>query len=102
VDATEIWLWHAGDPLLLSLAADDAGPVRQVKLGPDVLAGDSPQHIVAPHEWQAAAPLPGTHGYTLVSCVVAPGFDFAGFELAPPEWHPGLPPAAEPAGGAED
>jgi len=89
VDATEIWLWHAGDPLLLSTSADDAGPVRQVKLGPDVLAGDAPQHIIAPHEWQAATPLPGTAGYTLVSCVVAPGFEFASFELAPPEWRPG-------------
>src|SRR5690606_9027082 len=36
VDAAEIWLWHAGDPLLLSLAAGDEGPVREVRLGPNV------------------------------------------------------------------
>jgi len=89
VDAAEIWLWHAGDALLLSLAAGDDGPVRDVRLGPNVIAGDCPQYLVAPDEWQAAAPLPGKRGFTLVSCVVAPGFEFAGFTLAPPNWRPG-------------
>lgn len=89
VDAAETWLWHAGDPLLLSLADGDEGPVEAVRLGPDVLNGDHPQHVIAPHEWQAAAPLPGNFGFTLVSCIVAPAFDFDGFELAPPEWQPG-------------
>jgi len=89
VDAAEVWLWHAGDPLLLSLSAGDEGPVREMRLGPDVAAGDLPHHVVAPHEWQAAAPLPATAGYALVSCVVAPAFEFAGFTLAPPEWRPG-------------
>ncbi|GAA0272926.1 cupin domain-containing protein [Alteraurantiacibacter aestuarii] len=89
VDAAEIWLWHAGDPLLLSLAATDAGPVQQVTLGADILAGHSPQHVIAPHEWQAAEPVNGPHGYTLVSCVVAPAFDFAGFTLADAHWRPG-------------
>ena len=88
VDAAEIWLWHAGDPLLLSLAAGDEGPVREVCLGPNVLAGDSPQYLVAPDEWQAAAPLPGKRGFTLVSCVVTPGFEFSGFSLAPDGWRP--------------
>ena len=98
VDATEIWLWHAGDPLLLSLAADAAGPVRKVRLGPDVLAGDAPQVIIAHGEWQAAAPLPGPGSYTLVSCIVSPAFEFAGFELAPPLWHPGAQPEPRAAG----
>jgi uncharacterized protein len=88
VDAAELWLWHAGDPLLLELAAGDGGPVGEVRLGPEVLDGDSPQYVVAPDEWQAAAPLPGQAGHTLVSCVVAPGFEFAGFTLAPEGWRP--------------
>ncbi len=93
VDAAEAWLWHAGDPLVLSLAAGDHGPVREVLLGGDVLAGQQVQHVVQPGEWQAAAP-EGTgpdaaHGYTLVSCVVAPAFRFEGFTLAPPGWKPG-------------
>jgi len=87
VDAAEIWLWHAGDPLLLTLAADDAGPVRE---GADVLAGEQIQQVVAPGEWQAAGCVPGgSAGYTLVSCVVVPGFEFAGFRLAPERWAPG-------------
>lgn len=89
VDAAEIWLWHAGDPLLLRLAKGRGGPVRTITLGPDVLAGQVPQHVVQQGEWQAAASVVGgTEGYTLASCVVAPGFEFSGFTLAPPGWEP--------------
>ncbi|WEK47944.1 MAG: cupin domain-containing protein [Candidatus Andeanibacterium colombiense] len=90
VDAAEIWLFHAGDPLRLSLSAGEAGPVRGVVLGSDVLAGHAVQHVVLPGEWQAAEPGPvAQFGYSLVSCVVVPGFDFAGFTLAPEGWAPG-------------
>lgn len=89
VDADEIWLWHAGDPVELGLAPGDAGPVRRIALGPDVLGGQAVQAVVPTGQWQAATPLPGPHGYALVSCVVAPGFDFAGFRLAAPGWEPG-------------
>ncbi|MDX3883080.1 MAG: cupin domain-containing protein [Sphingomonas sp.] len=91
VDATEIWLWHAGSPLRLSVAGgdggeDDAGEeVREVRLGGDLLAGEIPQYVIAPHRWQAAA---ADRGWALVSCVVSPGFRFEGFELAPPGWSP--------------
>jgi hypothetical protein len=94
VDAAELWLWQAGDPVELRLAAGDAGPVRSVILGSDIAAGQQLQGHVAPGEWQAARPAPSPageprHGYSLVSCVVVPGFDFAGFTLAPPGWEPG-------------
>ena len=89
VDAAEVWLWHAGDPLKLSVSVSPKGPVREVRLGPDVIAGDRPHYVVGAHEWQSAVPLPGTVGYSLVSCVVSPGFKFAGFTLAPPNWRPG-------------
>ncbi|MDP5104130.1 MAG: cupin domain-containing protein [Erythrobacter sp.] len=90
VDAAELWLWQAGDPLELRLAASDAGPVRSVILGGDVAAGQALQGLVAPHEWQAARSAGAPQfGYSLVSCVVVPGFDFAGFTLAPPGWEPG-------------
>ena len=88
VDAAEIWLWHAGDPLLLSLAASEQGPTESVTLGKEVLNGQQVQRVIPPHWWQAARTAGGEHGYTLVSCVVAPGFDFAGFELAAPNWSP--------------
>ena len=90
VDATELWLWQAGDPLELRLAADEAGPVRSVILGSDIGAGEQLQGLVAPGEWQAARSTGEPRfGYSLVSCVVVPGFDFAGFTLAPPGWEPG-------------
>lgn len=80
VDATEIWLFHAGAPLILSLSATDEGPATDHLLTPDLSLG-APQIIVPENHWQAART---TGDYTLVSCTVAPGFDFAGFTLAPP------------------
>jgi len=81
VDSTEIWLWHAGAPLILRSATSTAGPARSQVLGPDVLAGQAPQIVLAPDVWQAAR---STGAFTLVSCTVSPGFCFAGFTLAPP------------------
>lgn len=79
VDSAEIWLWHAGGPLALKIGQET------VTLGPDLAAGQRPQAVVPPDIWQAAEPL---GDWTLVSCVVAPGFEFSGFELAPPSWAP--------------
>ncbi|MCE8009289.1 cupin domain-containing protein [Aestuariivita sp.] len=80
VDATEIWLYHSGAPLVLSLSATDEGPAQDHLLSPDLIKG-SPQIIVPTGHWQAAAT---TGAYTLVSCTVSPGFQFDGFTLAPP------------------
>ncbi len=86
VDADEIWIWQGGDRLALNMATSDTdAPVIHVLSD---LPGDSLQGVVTRGQWQAAEPLPGTHGYALVSCIVAPGFDFAGFTLAPPGWSP--------------
>ena len=46
VDAAEAWHWHAGAPLVLELAQHDTAPVRHIKLGPDLAAGERPQAIV--------------------------------------------------------
>ncbi|MEO6224244.1 MAG: cupin domain-containing protein [Sphingomicrobium sp.] len=90
VDADEIWLWHAGDPIDLMIADSDDGPVRPVRLGGRVGEGEHPQVIVPAGVWQSARPVPGGEtGYTLISCIVAPAFEFAGFELAPTGWSPG-------------
>ncbi len=86
VDAAELWLWHAGSPLILEMAADGTASVTRTCLGPDVLAGEVPQALVPPGHWQAAEP---QGGWCLVSCVVSPGFEFSGFELAAPGWSPG-------------
>ncbi|MGE0595065.1 MAG: cupin domain-containing protein [Hyphomonadaceae bacterium] len=80
VDASEMWFWHAGAPLALEIGTD------AITLGPDLAAGQRPQAIVPAHQWQAARSL---GAWTLVSCVVAPGFEFSGFELAPAGFAPG-------------
>jgi hypothetical protein len=85
VDAAEVWLWHAGAPLVLEMATSEAGPISRISLGCDLAAGELPQAVVPPHVWQAAQ---SAGEWTLVSCTVAPGFAFAGFELAAPGWNP--------------
>jgi predicted cupin superfamily sugar epimerase len=82
VDATEIWLFHAGAPLVLSLSATDEGPATDHLLSPDLSMGE-PQLIVPTGHWQAART---TGDYTLVSCTVSPGFEFSGFTLAAPSF----------------
>ena len=87
VDATELWLFQAGDPLTLLTATGEAGEggVVATTLGPDPCLGHAPQRVVAPMEWQAAR---AGAAWSLVACVVVPAFEFAGFELAPPGWSP--------------
>ncbi|WP_195820403.1 cupin domain-containing protein [Roseobacter sp. MH60115] len=80
VDATEIWLYHAGAPLVLSLSETDSGPAQDHLLTPDLTKG-APQIIVPENHWQAAH---STGDFTLVSCTVSPGFQFEGFTLADP------------------
>jgi predicted cupin superfamily sugar epimerase len=86
VDAVEVWHHYAGAPLLLEIAETAAGPIETITLGPDLAAGERPQAAVPARAWQAARSL---GDWTLVGCTVAPGFEFAGFELAPPDFRPG-------------
>jgi predicted cupin superfamily sugar epimerase len=76
-DAAEVWHYYAGGPLALSQRGDGEA-ARTATLGPDILAGQRPQIIVPANVWQMAEPL---GDWTLVGCTVAPGFDFASFEL---------------------
>lgn len=84
VDAVEVWHHHAGAPLALSVC-EEGGAVETMRLGPDILAGERPQGVVPANWWQTARSL---GDWTLVGCTVAPGFDFASFELAAPGWSP--------------
>ncbi len=83
VDAAEAWHHYAGDPLALAISDGDHHEVRT--LGDGFADGAEPQAVVPARAWQAARPL---GAWTLVGCTVAPAFDFAGFELAPPAWSP--------------
>jgi uncharacterized protein len=84
VDAVEIWHFYAGSPLVLQIAHDGCAS-HLVTLGPDLAAGQRPQAIVPAHAWQSAET---TGDWTLVGCTVAPGFEFAGFEMALPDFEP--------------
>jgi uncharacterized protein len=82
VRSDEVWLWHRGGPLTMLDGGDGEVPSDTpvtVVVGPDLAAGQVPQHVIAGRHWQCARPSAATE--TLVSCVVAPGFDFADFTL---------------------
>lgn len=83
IDAAEVWHYYAGAPLALSIVNGSKEEI--VRLGSDLRAGEFPQAVVPARAWQAAESL---GDWTLVGCTVAPGFDFAGFEMAPPGWSP--------------
>jgi hypothetical protein len=83
VDAAELWHWHGGAPLLLQVKDGDTR--NGYRLGLDWLNGEVPHAAVPAHAWQSAKSL---GAWTLVGCTVAPGFEFAGFKLAPEGWEP--------------
>lgn len=78
VRSDELWLFHAGDPLVLTMRDAPEAEGRDVFLGQE-----SFQELVPGGVWQEAASLGGPHGFSLVSCVVVPGFDFEDFEMLP-------------------
>lgn len=84
VDATEIWHWYAGAPLVITVSKNghDASAHH---LGNVLNAGQRPQFVVPAGWWQTATSL---GAWTLVGCTVAPGFEFSGFEMAPEGWRP--------------
>ena len=83
IDAVEVWHYYAGSTLTLQIANESGS--HSIRLGPDLAAGEVPQAIVPAQAWQAAE---SSGDWTLVGCTVAPGFDFAKFELAPKGWVP--------------
>lgn len=84
VDAAEVWHFHAGAPLSLTISPNGHDATAR-RLGPNLARGDVPQIVVPAGHWQCATSL---GAWTLVGCTVAPGFEFSGFELAPPGWRP--------------
>lgn len=84
VDTAEVWHWYAGGPLELSTFADGASRSTNI-LGNRIDSGERPQIVIPARVWQSARSL---GDWTLVGCTVAPGFEFAGFELASQDWSP--------------
>jgi predicted cupin superfamily sugar epimerase len=76
--ADEIWHLYDGGPLILHLFDDERGYSR-LQLGTD--ARSLPQAVVTAGTWFGAS-CASPRGYALVGCTMAPGFEFADFELA--------------------
>ena len=79
-NASELWHWYAGAALELTTTPYTGGPEASIRLGPDMVSGERPQGVVPLGDWQIARPL---GAWSLVGCTVAPGFEFAQWELAP-------------------
>ena len=79
IDSDEVWLFHSGNALEIVSIVD--GFLTTTLLGNQIDRGEVPQAIIPANTWFAAR-VKRLSGYALVSCTVAPGFDFACFELA--------------------
>ncbi|HVJ40961.1 MAG TPA: cupin domain-containing protein [Dongiaceae bacterium] len=79
----EVWHFYHGDPLQV-VEITEAGDISTTLLGADIGAGQVPQHVVPAGRWFGACPAPDSR-FSLVGCTVAPGFDFADFEMAEPQ-----------------
>lgn len=75
----EMWFFHSGVPLDIHCIVD--GKLKTIRLGHNVLAGEVLQTVIPAYTWFAAK-VAEEYAYALLSCVVAPGFDFKDFELA--------------------
>jgi uncharacterized protein len=84
VSTVELWHYYAGAPLALEMTMGER--IERSRLGPDLASGERPQAVVPAYAWQAVQSL---GEWSLAGCTVAPGFDFADFELAPEGWSPG-------------
>ena len=83
VDAAEVWHFYGGASLSLRIVED--GKTVEHVLGMDLARGERPQLKVPAGDWQSAESL---GDWTLAGCTVAPGFEYAGFEMAPKDWTP--------------
>ena len=79
IKSDETWLFHQGQPL--EIISIQNNQLRVQVLGNDICNGESPQVVVPARAWFASR-VKGGSGYGLVSCIVAPGFDFVDFEMA--------------------
>lgn len=83
-DASEIWHHYAGAPMVITISPNGHDAAAH-HLGPNLTTGQRPQIIVPKNHWQSATSL---GAWSLVGCTVSPGFEFAGFEMAPKDWRP--------------
>jgi predicted cupin superfamily sugar epimerase len=83
IKSDECWHFYTGDSLLVHVIHPD-GDYELIKLGNSIETGENFQAVVPAGAWFASETAPGGE-FSFVGCTVAPGFDFADFELAPVE-----------------
>jgi predicted cupin superfamily sugar epimerase len=81
IKSDECWHFYTGDLLWVHLINDATGDYALIELGND-LAGTSVFQAVVPAGFWFASETKAGGSFSLVGCTVAPGFDFADFELA--------------------
>lgn len=84
IASDEVWHFYGGAPLEV-VEIDPSGALTITRLGSELAIGERPQHVVPRGAWFGSRVLEGTEArgdHALVGCTVAPGFDFADFELA--------------------
>lgn len=79
IASDEIWHFYAGSSVTIHMILPD-GKLKQVIVGPDIEKGECFQGIIPAGAWFGAR-VNEPDNFTLVGCTVAPGFDFADFEL---------------------
>ncbi|MFO7822038.1 MAG: cupin domain-containing protein [Lentisphaeria bacterium] len=77
----EVWHYHAGATVVIK-GIDPKGKLHTMRLGIDLTADERPEQVI-PRDWIFGAYIEGKDNYALVSCTVAPGFEFQDFELMP-------------------
>lgn len=75
----ELWYFHAGSPLTVHMI-DEEGNYRDAKVGLNIENGESPQ-VLVPKGSIFGSTVDQPDAYSLVGCMVSPGFDFADFQL---------------------
>lgn len=78
IKSDEHWFYHAGSPLIVHTLSKNGH--EETLIGPDFINGQKP-HFVVPKNTIFGSSVADSNAYSLVSCVVAPGFDFDDFEL---------------------
>jgi predicted cupin superfamily sugar epimerase len=79
IKSDELWFFHLGEPL--EIVTLNNGMVETILLGSAIEKGELLQAVIPAGIWFGSR-IKSQKGFVLVSCTVAPGFDFADFELA--------------------
>ena len=80
----EVWHFYAGGPLLIYVIDPVTAELSTIRLGNRLDRGEVFQAVVPAGCWFGSKPIgkADSPSFSLVGCTVAPGFDFANFELA--------------------